>query len=50
MISDIIKEVNEYFGEIYVVRKNKNTFLEINIEIKDSMIQVDMVKQLEECI
>ena len=32
------------------MRGNKHTLLEINIEIKDSPIQVDIVNQLDECI
>ena len=49
-ILDIINEVEKYFGELYDVRCNKHSFLGMNIEIKDSMIQVGMVKQLEERI
>ena len=50
VISDIIDEVKNVFGEIYVLIENKHTFLVINIEIKENTIQVDMVEQLEECI
>ena len=50
MISDIINEVKIYSGEISVVRRKKNTLLEMNIKIKDKEIKVDMVKKLEECI
>ena len=32
------------------MRGNKHTLLGINIEIKDSPIQVDIVNQLDECI
>ena len=50
VISNIINEVKKHFVEISVVRGNKHNFLGVNIEIKYSTIQVDMVKQLEECI
>ena len=50
MVSDIINEVKKHFGEMSIVRGNKHAFLETNIAIKDSTVQVDMVKQLEECI
>ena len=50
VISDIISNVKKVFGDIYVVRGNQNTLLGINIEIKENIIHVDMVKQLEECI
>ena len=50
VISDIINKVKNIFGYLSVVRGNNNIFLGVNIEIKDNIIQVDMVKQLEECI
>ena len=42
MISDIINEAKIIFGELSVVRGYKHTFFDINIDIKDSTIQVDM--------
>ena len=48
VISEIINEY--FFGKLSIMIGNNNTFLGMNIEIKDSTIQVDMVKQLEECI
>ena len=39
VISDIINEVNNCFGEISVVRGNNNTFLVMNTEIRDITIQ-----------
>ena len=50
VISDIINEVKNCFVELYIVRSNKHTFLRMNVEIKEIMIQVYMVKYLEECI
>ena len=50
VISEIVKTVNKNFGYIYVVRGNTHTFLGMNIDIKDSIIQVYIVNQLEECI
>ena len=50
MISYIINELKKIFGELYVVRGNKHTFLGMNIEVKYSKIQVDMEKKLDECI
>ena len=47
MVSDIINEVKKHFGEMSVVRGNKHNLLGVNIEIKESTIQVDMVKHLE---
>ena len=43
MISDIINEVKTHFGELSVVKGNNHTFLGMNIEIKETMTQVDMV-------
>ena len=48
VISEIINEY--FFGKLSIMIGNNNTFLGMNIVIKDSTIQVDMVKQLEECI
>ena len=42
--------MKKHFGDIYVVRGNNHTFLGVNIYINENTIQVDMVKQLEECI
>ena len=50
LISDIINEEKKCFGEPSVVIGNKHTFLGMNIHIKDNMIKVKMVEQLEECI
>ena len=47
VISDIINEVRKHFVKISVVRGNKHTFMGINIEIKYSAIQFDVVEQLE---
>ena len=43
MISDIINEEKKSFGELSVVKGNSHTFLGMNIEIKETMTQVDMV-------
>ena len=43
VISDIINEVKKSFGELSVVKGNNHTFLGMNIEIKETMTQVDMV-------
>ena len=48
VISDIIKKVKKYFVDLSILRGNRCTFLGMNIEIKDNIILVDMVKQLEE--
>ena len=45
VISDIMKK---YLEDLSIVIGNKHTLLGINIEIKESIIQVDMVEQLEE--
>ena len=50
VISYIINEVKKKIGELSLVRGGGHAFLVMNIEIKYSMIQVNMVKQLEECI
>ena len=50
VILDIMNEVKKHFGELSVVRGDKHTFLVMNIEINDNTIQVNMVKQLEDCI
>ena len=50
MISDNINEVKKDIGYLSVVKGNKNTFLVMNEQIKDSTIQVDMVEQLEKSI
>ena len=50
VISDIINEVKKHFGELSIVRGRNHTFLGTNTEIKDSMVQVDTVEQLERCI
>ena len=42
--------MKKFFGELSVSRGNKNTFLEMNILIKYSTIQVNMVEHLEEFI
>ena len=44
VISDIINKLQKQFGNLYVVRDNKHTFLGMSIEIKANIIQVDMVK------
>ena len=46
VISDIINKVKKHFGYLPIVRGNKHSLLRMNIEIKDKIIQVDMVKQL----
>ena len=50
VISDIINEVKKSFGELYGERGNKHTLLGMNIQKKDNTIQVNIVKQFEECI
>ena len=50
VILDIINEVEEHFVELSIVIGNKHTLLVMNIDIKGNTIQVDMDKQLEECI
>ena len=50
VIPDTINKVKKVFGDISVVRRNKLAFLGMNIDIKDNIIQVDMLEQLEECI
>ena len=46
VISDTINKVNRNLGDLSVVRGNKHTFLGTNIDIKDNIIHVDMVKHL----
>ena len=46
----MIKKLKKHFGNISVVRGNKHIFSGVNIEIKDKIIKIDMVKQLEDCI
>ena len=50
VISYIINEAKNHFGEISVVIGNKHTLLGMYIEIKDSNIKVYMVKNMEDCI
>ena len=50
VISDMVNVVKKKFEELSVVIGIKHTLLGMNIEIKDNMIQVDIVNQLEECI
>ena len=50
VISIIINDVNKHLGDVYFVRGNKHNLLGMNIEIKYNIIQVYMVKQLEEWI
>ena len=42
--------MNKHFLNLSFARGKKHTFLEINIEINDSTIQVNTVGQLEDCI
>ena len=46
VISDIIKKMRKTIGDLSVMRGNKKTFLGMEIEIKDNIIQYDMVEQL----
>ena len=50
VISDIIKNMKKHFGDLYVGRGNTHTFLGMKFEIRDRIIQDDMVKQLDKCI
>ena len=50
VISDTINKLKKHFGDLSIVRGNQHTFLGINIEIKENIIQVDKVKHLEESI
>ena len=50
VISYIINKIKKNYGDLSVVRGNKHNLLGMNIYIKDNIIQVDMVEQLEECI
>ena len=44
VIPDIINKVKKGFGDLSFVRRNKLGFLGMNIDIKDNIIQVDMVE------
>ena len=48
LILNIINKVKKRFGNLYVVRGNKHTFLGTNIDIKYNIIKFDRVKRLEE--
>ena len=50
VILDIINKVKKYLGDLYVARGKKCSFLGMSFEIKENIIQVDIVEQLEECI
>ena len=50
VISNIINKIRKLFVDLSVVRGNKDTFLGINTEIKEHIIKIHTVKQLEECI
>ena len=47
VIPDIINKSKKHFGDLSVFRGNKNTFLGMNIEIKDNITQVYMVENLD---
>ena len=44
-----MNKAKKNFGDLSIVRGNKNTFLVMNIDIK-YIIQIYMVNKLEECI
>ena len=50
LISDIINKAKKHFGDLSVVRGKQDNFLGTYIEIKENIIQVYMVEELEECI
>ena len=51
VVSKVIQNLKEHFGDLKVVRGNKHTFLGMNIEILgDKKIQIDMREQLQEAI
>ena len=50
VILDIIKKLKKTIVYLSVVRGDKHTLLRVNIEIKDKIVQFDMVEQLGECI
>ena len=47
VISDIINKVKEHFGDLFFLIGNKNIFLDMHIDIKDNIIQFDMVEKFE---
>ena len=47
LISDIINKVKEHFGDLFFLIGNKNIFLDMHIDIKDNIIQFDMVEKFE---
>ena len=49
VISDIINKVKKHIVELSILIGNKHTILDMNIEVRDNIIQVDMVKKLKEC-
>ena len=50
VISDIINKWKKHIGYLSIVRGNRHTLLGMNINIKLSIIQVDTIEQLDECI
>ena len=51
VVTDVIKMVSSYFGELAVTRGDEHTFLGIKFKIrKDKKIEVSMKEQLEEAI
>ena len=50
VISNVIKEIRKLFGDLTVARGKKHTFLGTKIKIKNNITNIDMVKQLMECM
>ena len=48
VLSDIINKVKKHFRYLSFVRGKRNTLFGMKIEIKNNIIQVDMIKQLED--
>ena len=50
VVTDVIKEISNHFGELTVSRGVKHDYLGMDIEIKDSLVYIGMRKQLEEAL
>ena len=50
VVSDVIKYLSKYFGELTVSRGRKYDYLGMDIEIRNNLVYVGMKKQIEEAL
>ena len=50
VVTKILQDISEHFGELTISRGNKHDFLGMNIEIKDKKVYIDMKEQVEQSI